>query len=537
MQQLFHRSFQTFFNSTTLNKTILAAIWLAVRAIAPFELTLIPISLLTALLVRLIDVAKPFLPILPEVELPYEKIPFDDKIVYTLISALIYLFAQFPLAGISKEPSTVLDPLYFLRGVFAAEPKTLLEFGVFPVVSSALLLQLFAGLKLIKVNFKIRQDRELFQTLTKLLSIVQYFILANVFIFSGYYGNNLSLLAIVLLNLQLVAAGVIVTLLVEVIDKGYGFGSGAMAISAVVISTNLVADTFGITQFPVDDEGHTEPQGAVINLLQGLRAKHKTFLGGIVSAFNRDYLPNLATTLLVLAIGAVVCFLQNYRVELSIRSTRARGMNNIYPIRLLYIGGLSVLFSYIVLFYIHIVAFALIQLVANNNPESVICKVTGGYAPVNNLLYVPQFPLSLLTPPKSLYECITRQPLTLVVFATFLLTTGTWFASVWQSISGSSARDIALQFKDQGITLTGRREQSVAKELDKVVPVASATGAAALALLVTFGEILGLKGKAAGIVIGVTSGFSILELITMDYQQSGGQSALAQVLGAPGGGF
>ena len=96
MQQLFHRSFQTFFNSSTLNKTILAAIWLAVRAIAPFELTLIPISLLTALLVRLIDVAKPFLPILPEVELPYEKIPFDDKIVYTLISALIYLFAQLP---------------------------------------------------------------------------------------------------------------------------------------------------------------------------------------------------------------------------------------------------------------------------------------------------------------------------------------------------------------------------------------------------------------------------------------------------------
>lgn len=101
-------------------------------------------------------------------------------------------------------------------------------------------------------------------------------------------------------------------------------------------------------------------------------------------------------------------------------------------------------------------------------------------------------------------------------------------------MSGSSARDIAVQFKEQGITLTGRREQSVAKELEKVIPVASTTGAALLALVTVIGEVLGLKGKAAAIVVGVATGFSLLELISMDYQQTGGQSALAQVLGAPG---
>ncbi|QLL33859.1 hypothetical protein HG536_0F01840 [Torulaspora globosa] len=483
---------------------------------------------------RLVDIAKPFLPILPEIEISYEKVPFDDKIVYTICSGLIYLFGQFPLAAISKDEVRVQDPLYFLRGVFGAEPRTLMEFGLFPIISSGLILQLLAGMKFISVNFKLQQDRELFQSLTKLFALLQYFVLANIFIFSGYYGENLSIVQIGLLNLQLVGAGFFAILVSEIVDKGFGFASGTMTINTIVIATNLIADTFGVSQVTVDADGHKEAQGSVINLLQGMRSKHKTFLGGLVSAFNRDYLPNLSMTLIVLGIGATVCYLQSFRLELPIRSTKARGMNNVYPIRLLHIGGLSVTFSYVLLTIIHLLAFVLIQLVARNDPTSIICKVLGHYETVNNLLYVPSFPLSLLTPPRSFFSGLFQQPLTFAVYSGFMLFTGIWFADQWQAMSGTSARDIAAQFKEQGITLTGRREQSVAKELEKVVPVASTTGATLLALVTIVGEFLGLKGKAAGMVVGVATGFSLLELISLDYQQSGGQSALAQVLGAPG---
>ncbi|SCV05172.1 LANO_0H01640g1_1 [Lachancea nothofagi CBS 11611] len=489
---------------------------------------------------RLIELAKPFVPLLPEVELPYEKIGFDEKVVYTIIAAIVYVFGQFPLVGLAKSvvvedtSNAVLDPIYFLRGVFAAEPKTLMEFGIFPVVSSALIMQVLAGLKMVKVNFKVRQDRELFQSCTKLFALLQSFVLANVFIFSGYYGSGLSVIQIILLNLQLVLATLFVTLLIEVVDKGYGFASGAMAIITVNISTNLVADVFGVNQVPVDSEGHKEAQGAIINLLQSMRSSHKSFLGAIFGAFNRDYLPNLTTALLVIVLAGLVCYFNNFRLELPIRSTRTRGVNNVYPIRLLYVGGLSVLFSYVVLFYIHVAAFTLVQLVARNDPSSLIYKIIGGYAPSNNLLYVPQFPLSLLTPPKSLLDCISRQPLTPITFTAFLVVTGVWFASLWQHISGSSARDISAQFKEQGITLTGHREQGIAKEFEKIVPLASTTGAAVLALLVSGGELLGLKGKGASIILGVSCGFSLLELITAEYQQSGGQSALTQVLGVSG---
>ncbi|CCH60069.1 hypothetical protein TBLA_0C02600 [Henningerozyma blattae CBS 6284] len=488
---------------------------------------------------RLIDLAKPLQSILPEIELPYENIPFDDKLIYTFVSALVYILCQFPLASISKEHIDVKDPIFFLRNVFASETKTLMEFGLFPLISSSLILQLMAGLRLIDINFKIKSDRQLFQTLTKFLAIVQYIILANIFIFAGYYGSNLSPGQILNLNIQLIGSGIFTTLLCEIVDKGYGFVSGIMTINTVVIATTLVSDALAFNQIAISDSDDTitEAQGAIINLIQSLRASHRTLMGNIVSVFSRDYLPNLSSVLLCILVGVAVAYLHNIRIELPIRSTRARGMNNMYPVRLLNIGCLSILFSYVILFFIHIIAFVFIQLIAKNDPSHIICKIIGHYEVVNNYLYVPTFPLSLLTPPRSIQSMIFKQPLTIIVFPLFLATTGVWFASKWQAISGSSAKDIANDFKEQGITLTGRREQNIAKELEKTIPTASTTGAAVLALTTAVGEFLGLKGQAAGMVVGVCGAFAILEFVTLEYQQSGGQSMLAQVLGGAASAF
>lgn len=57
---------------------------------------------------RLIDIVKPILPILPEVELPFEKLPFDDKIVYTIFAGLIYLLHNSHLLVCPKLPHLML---------------------------------------------------------------------------------------------------------------------------------------------------------------------------------------------------------------------------------------------------------------------------------------------------------------------------------------------------------------------------------------------------------------------------------------------
>lgn len=475
------------------------------------------------------------MPLLPEIELPYEKIPFDDKVLYTVGVGLIYLFAQLPLAGIEKDiVPAINDPIYFLRGAFAAEPRSLLEFGIYPIVSTGLIMQLLAGLKLIKCNFKLQKDRELFQSFTKLIIFLQYFILTNIFILAGYYGAGLTIFQMIVLNFQLVGAGVFVTLLIEIVDKGFGFTSGPMVINTISIATNTIADIIGVSQIKVDDEGNTEAQGALINLLQSFRSKRSSsIIGGIISAFNRDYLPNLTTAVIVLAIGGIVCYFQNFRVDLPIRSTRARGTNNVYPVRLFYVSSLSLSFTYSLLFIIHIIAFCVIVFLGGNDSSNIICKVLGHYEDVNNLLAQPTFPLSILTPPRSFFSGLLTQPLSFIAFPAFVMVTSVWFAYKWQAISGQSSREIANEFKEQGLTLAGRREQNIAKELNKSIPIASAAGAMVLSAIAIVGELLGLKGKATAMVVGVAGGFSLLELITLDYQQTGGASALTSVLGAP----
>lgn len=436
-----------------------------------------------------------------------------------MASAFLYLFAQLPVYGASTVTS---DPIYFLRPVFAAERGTLLEFGVFPIVSSGLILQLLAGLKLIKVNLSTRTDRELFQSLQKVFSIFQYYVLTNLFIFAGYFGYNLSVWQIVWINLQLVGTGLLFTLVSEIIDKDYGFGSGALSFVTVNVSANFVNDIFGFNS--TKTTRGWEKNGALVNLFTSIRSK--PFTNVILEAFTRNYLPNLTQFYVAVATLLGAIYLQNFRIELPIRSNKVRSVNNVYPIRLLYTGALPLLFSYVILFYVNVLGYGIVNIVFKNDPSHIAVKILGHYVSTgfNSNYVIDKFSiLSFFSPSTSLISSILS-PLKTLGFFVILLTTSTYFANHWSLISGSAPKDIAAQFKDQGILLSGRRDISISKELSRVIPVAAVSGAAVLTLIAEAGEILGARGKGSAIIIAVGTAFSLLEIIATDFQQSGSQN-------------
>jgi protein transport protein SEC61 subunit alpha len=468
---------------------------------------------------RLVDLAKPFLPLLPEIELPYEQLSFDDKVVYTVGCSFLYLFAQLPVFGAAKSVS---DPISFLRPVFGAEKGTLLEFGVFPIISSGLIFQLLAGLKVLKVNLATRADRELFQTLQKLFSIFQYFVLTNIFIATGYFGYNLSLWQIGWINLQLVGAGFTFTLAAEILDKGYGFGSGALTFVTVNVSTNFFASIFGMDSAPTT-RGF-ERSGAIINFITNIRSK--PFKNAIIDSFTRSYLPNLTQFYVTAATFAVAIYLQNFRIELPIRSNKVRSVANIYPIRLLYTGALPLAFSYVVLFYLNIIGYTIVNLIFKNEPTQLAVKILGHYTTTGfstDLVIDKPSVLYFLTPSSGLLSSLLS-PLRTLSFFTVILTTSAYFSNAWSLISGSAPKDIANQFKEQGISLSGRRDISISKELQRVIPVAAVSGAAVLATVAQVGEIFGSNGNGAAILIAVGTAYSFLEIIAQEFQQNGSQN-------------
>ena len=115
------------------------------------------------------------------------------------------------------------DPFYWIRVILASNRGTLMELGISPIVTSGLIMQLLAGAKLIEVG-DTPKDRALFNGAQKLFGMVITVGQAIVYVLTGMYGDPSDIGAGVclLIIIQLFVAGLIVLLLDELLQKGYG---------------------------------------------------------------------------------------------------------------------------------------------------------------------------------------------------------------------------------------------------------------------------------------------------------------------------
>lgn len=425
----------------------------------------------------------------------------------------------------------IRDPFYLFRSAFAMEKGTLLELGLLPVVTSAFLWQLAAGLRLVKVNLALRSERELFQSGQKLTSFVLGIVYTAGLIASGYFApalrnhtgleDSFPVTTYVFIFLQVFVMSAIMTLLVEVFDKGYGFGSGLLCFIALQTASDLVRNIIGLEVVQLANSNKFESVGAFMNLIRNLSFRN---LGSnVFNSFTREQLPNLTQVYITVGSLLLVVALQNFRIELPIRSTRARGMSNIYPIRLLYTGALPLAFAYTVLTNVQFLGFIASKLLEKHSPvaSAIVGKWTSNYKSSN--LKVSSGIAYFLSPPTSILNALSC-PLKTATFTFVLIVLSAWFANLWSSISGSSPKDISKQFKEQGISIAGKRDISVTKELSRVISVASVSGATILALIAVVGEVLGGSGKGVGTIVGISAAFGVLEEFMMEYQQAGGNS-------------
>lgn len=479
------------------------------------------------------DLIKPFQSVVPEVQLPYEKIIFDEKIVYTVAAAAIYLLLGLPVSGV--DDSKIVDPFSWLRSGFGSRAGTFLEFGVFPAAFSAFFWQILAGKKLLKVDFSSPSDRRLFQTLQKITSFILGFVFAILLVFSDYFEpldlfskteegslalTSPSVVAKSLIIVELTVSNAIVTLLVELLDKGYGFGPGILAYITASAATTLATSMFGLTTF-VTSRGK-ESSGALIQLGRNLFSS-KSWTYAVYEAFTRNIGANLTQVYVAIAAFFATLYLSNCRYEISVKSTKVRGMSTVYPVKLLYCGALPVLFTFSILYFLNIVGFTLTKICANSKYIKYIslighwtldAETKKTYNLDGGILYL----ISAAPSSSNLVLSIIR-PFT---FLFFVVMVSTYFGKIWPFMSGSAARGVAKMLKEQDITLVGRRDVAVAKELGKIISPASRSGALFSSAIVAFAECCGrCKGIAFSTCVGILAGLSIMEDIVSEWQQTG----------------
>ncbi|ODQ66295.1 essential subunit of Sec61 complex [Nadsonia fulvescens var. elongata DSM 6958] len=457
--------------------------------------------------VRFLDLVKPFTPFLPEVAAPERKVPFNQRLMWTGVTLLIFLvMSEIPLYGIVSSDTS--DPLFWLRMMLASNRGTLMELGISPIVSSGMVFQLLGGTHLIDVNLDVKSDRELYQTAQKLFAVILSVGQATVYVLTGMYGPPSELGAGVcfLLILQLVFAGVIVILLDELLQKGYGLGSGISLFTATNISEQIIWKAFAPTT--VNDGRGSEFEGAVIGMVH-LLITRKDKKRALIDAFFRSNSPNMSQCLTTVAMFFLVVYLQGFRIEIPVKSTRQRGPYGSYPIKLFYTSNLPIMLQSALTSNIFIIS----QMLYSRFPDSLLIRLIGTWEVRSGSaqLYASSGLAYYMQPPFSLAEALI-DPIKSVVYITFVCGACAIFSKTWIEISGSSPRDVAKQFKEQGLVIAGRRETSVYKELKRIIPTAAAFGGATIGALSVGSDLLSTLGSGTAILLAVTTIYGYIEM-------------------------
>ncbi len=190
---------------------------------------------------RFLRAFKPISRFMPEIKAPERKVGFNEKIFWTLLALAIYLvMAEIPLYGIGAGSGWDLTAL---RVIFASNRGTLMELGLGPIVTAGIILQLLGGSGIIELDMGNPEDRGLFTGASKFFSIVLTGVQASAYLIGGVYGQLAPTTSLVIF-LELLSAGVIVMLLDEMVQKGWGFGSGISLFILAGVAQGILWDMF-----------------------------------------------------------------------------------------------------------------------------------------------------------------------------------------------------------------------------------------------------------------------------------------------------
>jgi len=455
---------------------------------------------------RFLHLIRPVMCVLPEVASPDRKIPFREKLLWTTITLFIFLVCcQIPIYGVQNAKSS--DPFYWMRVILASNRGTLMELGISPVVTSGLVMQLLAGSRIIEVNYSVKEDRALFNGAQKLFGILITVGEAIAYVVSGMYGDigSIGVGNALLIIVQLFFAGLIVLTLDELLQKGYGLGSGISLFIATNICETIVWKAFSPTT--LNTGRGTEFEGAVIALFHLMITRSDKFRA-FKEALYRQNLPNLTNLLATVLVFVVVIYFQGWRVDLPVKYQKYRGQQGTYPIKLFYTSNMPIILQTALVSNLYFVS----QLLYNRAPTNVLVRLLGKWQdaegggptiPVGGIAYY-------ISPPNSFAEII-YDPFHAVFYLVFILTACALFSKTWIEVSGASARDVAKQLRDNEMVMKGHRDSALIHVLNRYIPTAAAFGGMCIGALSVVADFMGAIGTGTGILLSVTIIFQFYE--------------------------
>ena len=430
--------------------------------------------------------------LLPTVTQPDRRLLLKDRLAWLTLFGLIFLaLSNTSIAGArSRDMGGVF---YHLSAVLGSQAATVLELGLFPLISSHVTAQFLVNTRWLILDQSEKEGQKQLQVLKKVICMFISLISAMALVSSGYYGIGLGFFQSSMIVLQLVFAQLLVFLMDESIQKGYGMGSGMNLFILLATSSSIVWGLLSPRFVTVN--GVFESESVLMCPFHKLWSQPSNIYS-FSRCFTRLSLPNVLKAVVSLFAFSAVLWFRSHRSELAVQSTKLRGQTGNYPVRLLE----SCQFPCLVTLSIQASLLIFSHVIWRFNGDSFITHLTGRWSSgLGNGPSAGFIPLVL--PPDF------SGPFIISVLSTCLYSVSTTIACVllsiyWIEFSGQSSKDLSKALKDQHVTIRGFRDSSVTQVLDRYIRPASVLSGAIVGLLISIVDIIGGLGSGIGIVVG-----------------------------------
>jgi len=476
---------------------------------------------------------KPLIEKWPAVRKPEGHVNFRTKILWTIFCLVLYfILTNVMIFGLSAD---VIDLFEGYRFIMAGASGSLMHLGIGPIVTASIILQLFVGAKIIKLDLQKKEDKAIYQGTQKVLVIVMIVVEAVPQIF-GYLKPSDGLVAMAggggadfIIVMQLIIGALLVFFMDELISK-WGIGSGISLFIAAGVSQAIFTGLFSWLPVQGGEWSLGNPPGGVIpgtaymttqmSLSDMTNWGYQTmFIGNPNIGYENAIVPLLGTIIIFF----IVVYAESSRIELPLAHGKVRGARGRYPIRLIYASNIPVILMAALLANVNMFAMLLWrselpllggQWWLGTYDAASTQAVAGGAWYLSSPGGINYWLMPILSGgggTTAHFHEPWQYAIKVIVYLTIMILGSILFAKFWIETTDMGPSAVARQIQSSGMQIPGfRRDPRVLKKvLARYIPVVTVIGGAAVGALAGFADCIGTVGKASGTGVLLTVGIMI----------------------------
>jgi preprotein translocase subunit SecY len=490
---------------------------------------------------------KPLTDRMPAVTKPEGHVHFRTKMLWVVV-ILIFYFVMTNVFIYGLDQASTIDLFSQYRAILAGAQGSLMHLGIGPIVTASIIMQLFVGAKIIKLDLQDSDDKAVYQSTQKFLVIIMilveavpqvfgYLVPSDAFVsnLNGIVGTtgliNGDSLAKIIIVLQLFIGSYLVFLMDEVVSK-WGIGSGISLFIAAGVAQAIFTGTLNwhAANPELAMSLSNPPAGTIPKTLYIIHNESASQLanGGYEQILIGP--PNPVVALVgTLVIFMFVAYVESVRIELPLAHGTARGARGRYPIKLLYASNIPVILMAALLANVAMITYLLytnptlsqIPLIGGQWWLGWYTPETGTY-PQGGMAWYLSTPnglsnwlLPILDPAKYGYLATGHAPwqtlIHVLVFFGVMVGGSILFAKFWIATTNMGPEAVARQIESSGLQIPGfRRDPRVLKRvLERYIPVVTVISGATVGALAASADLIGTVGNASGTGVLLAVGIMI----------------------------